>query len=429
MIKKVLEQYHNNPKFKQVGMLFGVNIIVIPLSVVSSIIITRFLGPVAYGDFQFLINVFNLVVVIFTFGFFQAGNRALVLNNDINKSSELYGAMLVVLSFLFLIMSVFLVVYAFFDNNINEKGLRNLFLVLTPFSWVFLLIRYFEVLFQADNKISLLAKSRLLPRLVFFLVVIIIYLVFFDYPGNRLKLICFFFIITQIIVFIYILFKVNPSFRDLKNNLRTIIHYNKIYGFNVYLGSVFALGFSQLTGVLISYFAYDNSGVGFFSLATTIAMPLSFIPNVIATTHYKEFSVSDSIPRKLMMITIVISAAVLVLTIILVRPFISIFYGSDFIPVVSLTYLVSFGIILNGFADFINRFLGSHGYGKALRNSAILVGFSLLLLNIFFIPRFGETGAAYTKLLTGLIYLLSMYVYYRKFKSSLEKENTLDKQK
>jgi O-antigen/teichoic acid export membrane protein len=76
--------------------------------------------------------------------------------------------------------------------------------------------------------------------------------------------------------------------------------------------------------------------------------------------------------------------------------------------------VVSFGVILNGLADFINRFLGSHGKGKALRNSAILVGFSLLILNIIFIPRFGETGAAYTKLLSGVIYLLSMYWFYRR---------------
>jgi len=418
MIKQFLEQFQNNPKFKQVITLFSVNIIVIPLSVISSIIITRFLGPVAYGDFQFLFNVFNLVVVIFTLGFFQAGNRALVLNNDLQKARELYGAMLVVLFGLFLIMAISLAGYILVDKNIYEKGLRNIFLILTPFSWVFLLIRYFEVLFQADNKISLLAKSRLYPRVAFFISVIIVYLFFQNYSGNKLGVICFFFLFTQILVFLYIVYKINPSFNHLLERIREILHFNKTYGFNVYLGSVFALGFSQLTGVLISYFAIDNSGVGFFSLATTISMPLSFIPNVIATTHYKDFSISDKIPKKLLLITIGISFAILILTMLLVRPFISILYGPEFFPVISLTYIVSLGVILDGFADFINRFLGSHGFGKALRNSAILVGFSLLILNIFFIPRFGETGAAYTKLISGLIYLLSMYLYYKKLKGS-----------
>lgn len=429
MFKQLLDQYLNNPKVRQVGMLFGVNIIVIPLSVISSIIITRFLGPVAYGDFQFLFNIFNLAVVLFTFGFFQAGNRALVLTNDKQKARELYGSMLAVLSVLFIIISVFLAVYALFDKNLNEKGLRTIFMILIPFSWVFLLIRYIEVLFQADNKISLLAKSRLYPRLGFFFSVLLIYFLFFDYSGNKLGLICFFFLITQILVFIYIIYRIGPSFVNLKKNIREIFHYNKIYGFNVYLGSVFALGFSQLTGVLISYFANDNSGVGYYSLAVTIGTPLSFIPNVIATTHYKDFSVSPVIPRKLLLITIAITLVVLGVTLILVKPFINIFYTPDFSPVISLTYLVSFGIILSGFADFINRFLGSHGYGKALRNSAILVGFSLLILNIFLIPRFGETGAAYTKFISGLIYLLSMYWYYRRLKNSISKGSTKNEQK
>jgi O-antigen/teichoic acid export membrane protein len=221
-------------------------------------------------------------------------------------------------------------------------------------------------------------------------------------------------LLTQILVFLYIVYSINPSVRNFKARIRDIVFYNREYGFNVYLGSVFAVGFSQLTGVLISYFAYDNSGVGYFSLATTIAMPLSFIPNVIATTHYKDFSISKNIPRKLLLLTVIISCIALLLTLLLVHPFIKYFYGPEFYPVISLTYVVSFGVILNGLADFINRFLGSHGMGKALRNSAIIVGFSLLILNIIFIPRFGETGAAYTKLLSGLIYLLSMYWFYRK---------------
>ena len=414
MIKKLLKLYQDNPKFKQVISLLSVNVIVIPLSVVSSIIITRFLGPVAYGDFQFIFNLFNLAVVIFSFGFFQAGNRALVLNNDLQKARELYGAVLAILVVLFIVMSVFLLGYALFDKNINEKGLSKIFLVLTPFSWVFLLVKYFEVLFQADNKIKLLARSRLFPRLGFFITVLIIYLAFLDYSGNRLTLICFCFLITQIIVFVYIVHSINPSFRNFKARIRDVVFYNRTYGFNVYLGSVFALGFSQLTGILISYFALDNSGVGYFSLATTIAMPLSFIPNVIATTHYKDFSTSKNIPRKLLLLTVAISCTALLLTMLLVRPFIKYFYGPEFYPVISLTYVVSFGVILYGLADFINRFLGSHGMGKALRNSSILVGLSLLILNIIFIPRLGETGAAYTKLLSGLIYLLSMYWFYRR---------------
>jgi O-antigen/teichoic acid export membrane protein len=181
------------------------------------------------------------------------------------------------------------------------------------------------------------------------------------------------------------------------------------------------VGFSQLTGVLISYFAIDNSGVGYYTLALTIAGPLAFIPNVIATTHYKDFSTSIIIPRKLLLLTILMSCSTLVLILLLVSPFIKYFYGPKFYPVISLTYIASFGVILNGLADFFNRFLGSHGQGKALRNSSFFVGFSLMVFNLTLIPRLGETGAAYTQFFSGLIYILCMVWFYKRLVKKLKK--------
>ena len=425
MIKRFILQYRNNQRVRQIISLYTVNIIGIPLSIISSMIITRFLGPLAYGDFRFLLNFFGFAVVIFNFGFFQAGNRALVLNNDLQKAKEYYGAELIVLGVLFLIMSISILVYAFFDPNISEKGLRNIMIFFIPFSWVFLLVSYFEILFQADNKIELLAASRLYPKLGFFLSVLIIYFLLFSYKGNRLFILCIFYLLTNIAVYSYVIYKIKVSFKNLRERINDIFFFNKTYGFNVYLGSLSSTGFSQLTGLLISYFAVDNSGVGFFSLALTIAAPLGLIPNVVATTHYKDFSTKDSIPRKLLLLTIGISCAALVMTLLLVNPFINHLYGPEFKPVISLTYIVSFGVILGGFADLINRFLGSHGKGKALRNTAFVVGFSLMVLNFSLIPKLGETGAAYAQMFSGLIYVIFMSWYYRKLVKELKNGHEL----
>jgi O-antigen/teichoic acid export membrane protein len=421
MIRKIFHKYQNSLRFRQVISLLTVNVVGIPITIVSSIIITRFLGPSVYGDFKFLSNLFILAVTVFTFGFFQAGNRALVLNSDPQKAKEYYGSELVILGVLFLIMTFFFLGYAFFDKNINEKGLRNILIILIPFSWVFLLGNYFEVMFQADNKIKLLANSRLYPKLWLLISVVIIYFGFTNYTGNRLIIILLFFIATQIIVYINIIHKIKLSFNNIRMRIREILFFNRTYGFNVYIGSVCAVGFSQLTGVLISYFGIDNTGVGYYSLATTIAAPLSFIPNVIATTHYKDFSTKTSISVKLLMLTIAISISALVLIILLVSPFIKYFYGPEFYPVIHMTVIVSFGVILSGFADFLNRFLGSHGKGKSLRNSAILVGLGTMVFNLTLIPRFGETGAIYTQLFSGLIYILCMVWFYWKLVQNLKK--------
>jgi O-antigen/teichoic acid export membrane protein len=424
MIKRLVQQYQNNLRIKQVVSLFAVNIFIIPLSFVSNIIITRFLGPVAFGDFKFILYVFNFSIILFNFGFFQAGNRALVLNTDPVKTREYYGSMLVILACLFFIIAIVVFGYALVDKNVNEKGLRNMLIFIIPFAWIFLLTSYFEVLFQADNKIGLLAKSRLYPKIIFFISILLLYLFFTNYKGNRLKIIWIFFLLTQIAGFLYIIYKINPSFKNLRARLKEIWFYNRTYGFNVYFGALFNVGFGNLAGLLISYFGVDNSGVGFYSLALTITEPLGFIPNVIATTHYKDFSSQTRIPKKLILITASVTFSALVLCWILVGPFIKYFYGPEFQPVIALTFIVSFGIIMNGFADFFNRFLGSHGQGVALRNSAIIVGLFVLVFNISLIPHFGETGAAYTQILSALVYIIAMLWFYRRLVSKLS-NNTL----
>jgi O-antigen/teichoic acid export membrane protein len=422
MFKRLDNLYRNYPRVKQVISLLSANIIIIPLSIVSNIFITRFLGPVSFGDFKFLFYVFSLAMVLFNFGFFQAGNRAIVLNSDEGKTRELYGSMLIILGGIFVVFVISLVAYAFLDHNIAQKGLRSVLLFVIPFSWIFLLMNYFEVLFQADNRISLLARSRLYPKVFFFIAVLVLYILLRDYSGNRLYMIWIAFLLTHIGGFLYILHKVRPSFNNSQARIREIWQYNKSYGFNVYVGTLFNVALNSLSGLLIGYFSLTNAGVGFYALAVTISDPLNFIPNVIATTHYKEFSTKKKIEARLTKTTIMISVATLLLCWILVGPFIKIFYGAEFRPVILLTFIVSSGIIFNGLADYFNRFLGAHGQGKALRNSAIIVGIVLLISNFTLIPIFGETGAAITRILSGMVYLLNMLWFYKKLVKRLSEQ-------
>ena len=79
-------------------------------------------------------------------------------------------------------------------------------------------------------------------------------------------------------------------------------------------------------------------------------------------------------------------------------------------------------MVLNGFADFYNRFLGANGQGKILRNSSFIVGGSLLVFNVVLIPLYGEIGASLTKGVSGFIYFVTIFYYYKKFKL-LDKKN------
>ena len=121
----------------------------------------------------------------------------------------------------------------------------------------------------------------------------------------------------------------------------------------------------------------------------------------------------------MLFLTLGITMFTLFVSWILIAPFITYFYGIEFNSVINLFYIVSIGIVLHGFADFYNRFLGAHGQGKILRNSSFIVGVSLLFFNIVLIPLYGEVGAAITKGVSAFIYFIIIVYYYKKFKLKL----------
>jgi O-antigen/teichoic acid export membrane protein len=317
-------------------------------------------------------------------------------------------------------MIISLFIFGALDPNLASKGIKNEFFYIIPFGFVYLFTQYFEVLFQADNRIDLLIKTRYYPKLGFFLSAGLIYLLFQNYSGNKLFIIWAFFLSSQIIIYGFVIKKIHVSLSNLKQRIKEIRGFNKSFGFNVYLGSLFSNVFAQLAGVLISYFGSTNSGVGFYSLALSLVMPLSLIPNVIATTHYKDFSTIDKVPKRLLIITLSISLSVLIALLLIIPPFIHYFYKPEFSVVIRLSYIISIGVVFYGLSDFFNRFLGAHGNGKALRNSSFIVGVCILISNVILIPMWHETGAAVTYLIAGIVYFVTIIWYYRKMiKSNL----------
>lgn len=413
---KVLTQ---RKSVRQIASLFSVNLIGIPLGIVTNIIVTKYLGAQLFGDYKFIQSVFNFAILFFTFGFFQAGNRAIVLSNDRDKTREYYGSLFIIMTGIFIIMSVGLSVYVFFDSNIIAKGLSKTFITILPLGFLYLWSRFYEVLLPADNQIGLLSKMRLYPRVLNLLGACIIYYFLFTPNSNKLYIVLILYSFTQLLTYLFVIFKIKPTFRNIKGNLHNIWLYNKSFGFNVYLGSLFAVGFANLTEILISYFGADNTGVGYYSLAVALSQPLSFIPSTIATTHYKSFATDKKISKKLVLLTMGLSVFSMVALWVVVPPFIIWFYGESFKPVITINFFVCIGVMIYGLSDFYNRFLGAHGKGKELRNASFIVGLGALFSNIIFIPPFGEYGAAYAKIMAGAIYLLVIIYYYKKTVKSI----------
>ena len=427
-IKKLItvfrQRLKTNKHIKQSLTLMLWNFLSLPLTIVTNIVITRYMGAASYGDYLYVQRVFDFVYIILGFGVLQSINRTVLLAKDKGEQEirEYYGSGYLCLLVIYAIICISLYAFTFISPNIREKDLVEIMLCVIPFCLVHYTATYFEQVLPASNKINDLIIQRYIPRFGLFVLSLVLYIVVkkVDWDVSPLVVVWSIFWGTQILTYLYVFKRIKPSFANAKSKIRDIIKIDKEFGIQVYLGNIFSTAFTALMPIFLSYFGEDNAGVGFYSLSLMLSQPLSFIPVVVATSHYQKFADYKSIPRKLMTMTFLISCAAMVFLWIIVTPFIKFFYTPEFSPVIYLTIISSVGTLLYGISDFFSRYLMAQGKGKPLRNSSFIVGFITLAMSVALIPWIHETGAAITHVAAGLVYFFIIVFYYRK----CAKENT-----
>lgn len=400
---------------RQTVSLFSATILSIFLSLIINIVLSKLLGPKGLGDFRFIITILTIFTTIFSFGFYQATGRLIVLSNDPKEIREIYGASAFVTLILYTFLVIFLFIYFMFDGNINSKGLFSYVYIVVIFGWVFLTRTLLEAILPSSNHIGLLALSRSMQPLVLLLLIIpILYLNILNYEFNITKLALILNFISFVIVYLFVIFKLKLSFKRLRKRLKDIVQMNRDFGLNVYIGGLIPLVVASLSEVLISYTSSDNTGVGFYSIAVSLCSLISIFPRIIASVAYRQFAVQNKIPKNILFAAVSLGILTLIFLLLIIKPFVFYFYGQEFSTVIKLCYILSIGVFFHGLADLLNKYLGANGEGKLLRNSSVLVGVSLLSLNITLIPIYGEFGAVVAASISGIIYFNTMYYYYRK---------------
>lgn len=413
MIIGIIDRIKSDKHLKQTSALFIWNIVGLPINLTINFFMTRYLGAEAYGNYSYVARLFNLVFILVNFGLFRSVGRAVLLSNDEHKIREYYGTGLVIMLAVGLFTITLLYPYALLSNNIEEKGIRNVLLLAIPFCFAEFFNKYNEQILPSSNKISLLITQRYAPRILL-LVTIVLLFFFKEASGDRLIVCISALYGIQLLIYGYVGIRLRPLLSNRGERFREIRTINHSYGMQVYIGDLFSNVFTAAMPLLISLFCINNAEVGFYSLALMLCAPMNFIPSAIMTSHYKKFSTYREIPNKVFYLTIFSSAGCLVILWLIIVPFVKLFYTPEYNPVILITVVTSIGTFLFGLSDFVTRYLSSQGDGVALRNSSIIVGFSTLVSSLLLISQYAAMGAAITHVLTSIIYVIVILLYYRK---------------
>lgn len=396
---------------KQIITLYGASLTGMLFGVCNSVINTHALPPSDYGDVRYIQNIITFISTVLLLGYFASGSRLLAISKDEQKSKSLRGCMAEILGVLVLItIGILIALYAFHDVFKPFPG-KGLFLVSIPVCAMPLLLNYINTTSQGDNQIGRIAMARLLPSLLYLGIAYFLY--------KQIHVTSTIMVLLQwgigTLVLLGIVLSSGLSFRHTKEAFASLQAENKSYGIQLYYGSLAMVATQYIGGITLGLFNMDNSVVGFYTLALTVTTPLQMVPSIIGTTYFKKFAHEKKIPRSVFRNSLLVTLGTNIIFVLCIYPIVTFLYSKDYADVGLYAMLLSLGFSLHGFGDFINRYLGSHGQGRQIRNSSFACGIMLIFGNTVLVYLCGVHGAILTKILSSLFYVITLLYYYIKF--------------
>ncbi len=169
------------------------------------------------------------------------------------------------------------------------------------------------------------------------------------------------------------------------------------YGFG-YFGYVVFQNLNYRIDVLLVSNLLDATHAGWYATATGLAEILWFIPNSIGIVLMPvvvstKGSAGDQLTAKVCRVSVALMAVGALGLVIGGHLVVKTLYGTNFVPAVSAIYALAFGILTNGLYTVLGAYLASRNLLRKLMGITVCGFVANLLLNLWWIPTWGIVGA------------------------------------
>lgn len=404
---------------KSTLVTFSTQVTTVILSIISSIVIARVLGPSGNGAYSLIILLPTLMASFGNLGIdvsnlYFAGKKKYQLYNIASNSLILAFTIGIVLS------SVFLV-YLHISNPpfLKEINPQHIFVATIGLPFI-ILISYFNLILLGENKIYQYNFINLSQAGIRFMLLLFSFFIIKAELGGAVFAWTGGIIITAIIAVVLVLklTKIGWSlhFLLLKDSVK--------FGLQGYLGNVISFLNYRLDIFLVSSFM-GITFVGYYSVAANLAESLWYFPGAVGAmilSRTPRTSVEDAntftpvVCRNTVFLTLILAIFLFSFG----KIIINLLFGPSFLPALKPMWILMPGII----ALSINKVLSNEltGRGKPIVG-AIAGAISLVInipLNLIFIPRWGIEGAAFASTVSySAAAITVLYVFIKISKNSL----------
>ena len=382
---------------KNSAITFSFQILIFALGLITSIILARTLGPSGKGIYTLILLIPTVMLKLGSLGIeganvYFTGSKKYEFKDIVSNSlfdSILLGSILIIL---FIGISYLKVFHNFLNSN--QINLFYLWLVVltVPFS---LLLGFLTSIILGQEKIITYNKINIF-QVIFQLIAVSIFLLIFKqgiFGAIISHVLTIIFITLLVVLFIKKYTKIYASYN------KKIFKDTAKYGVKAYLGNLAQFLNYRLDMFMVALFL-TTASVGYYSIAVGIAEKLWMLPGTIATVLFPRISsmkdteannLTPRIARHTFFIIFILSLILAMLTV----PMIKILFGLDFLlSAVPLLILLP-GIVALGGAKTLTADMAGRGKPQFGTYAALISLAVNIPLNLWLIPRWGISGAAF----------------------------------
>lgn len=392
-------------------LIFRKDIIISILNFLTSVIIVRKLGLTTLGIWSILqmissyIEAFGRSKSDITIVYF-IGKKKLSISDIFININFILLLNILILGFILIINNEN--IYNLFFNKIEINYIYHYyFLLLTlPFSFLLTCYTYF---FQAIEDFNTYNRIIILETLLrSFLIIILL-----NISDLGLWCILFSYFISPFITLIYAIFKLPKNiFSEGKISIKICISFLR-YASQFYLNSIITQIYNTGTNFVATTLLLPQY-IGLLSINQKIGDLIRRVITPIKTPFYPLISKSTSSEAlnktiKAFRIIFLLNSLLILGTCLLIRPFVEILYGKEFMQVTYIFYIVMPGLLLENTSLILKTYC--NGIGKAIVSSYILI-YPLviqIISSFFLIKYFSFYGAAISislgKALYGILFI------------------------
>jgi len=384
-------------------------------TVVITVIIARSLGPRGQGIYSVAI-LFPSLLLVFT-GFGLSSAAVYFLGKEKYPARQIFGTSIIsnfLISVLTILIGLFII---FFFADRFFPDIERVYLILSLFLVPLLL--FFNLGCQILLGLQKIKKYNITSILQsgLFLIFVAVFLSVMQF-GVTVTILSQ--ILSYIIGIVFLLFLVTKETKgvDFKINIKYLKE-SLIYGLKIHLSGIFDFLHSRIDLFLINFFINPFSA-GIYFASVRLAEGVSLFSISTGTVLFPKVA-SEKDPRELKEFTPMVcrnvlffSALIIICLFLLSGWLITFLYSNDYLGAVAPFRILLLGIFtLSGWHILANDLSAR---GRPMLNT-YAIGISVLLniiLNLFWIPKWGISGAALATTVSYAIMLLITVIFYVK---------------